>query len=183
MIYGWSPEIGDPSILGWLTVLAYFVASVLCLRAAHAEPASASLWRALALALALLGVNKQLDLQSLLTAVGRELARTGGWYDQRRQIQRDFIIAIGLGAVLLSAAAPALLRGKSGHVRAASAGFALLAAFVGIRAASFHHVDRLLRSAILGARFNWLLELGGITVIALAAAGRAMASAPRQTVK
>lgn len=173
MIYGWSPRIGDPSFLGWLTVFGYFLASFLCARAAQGDVGSANLWRVLALALAVLGINKQLDLQSLLTAIGRELARTGGWYDQRRQIQRLFVLAIGLLAILLSAVTAMLLKGRSGHIRAASAGFVLLAAFVCVRAASFHHVDRFLKSAIFGARFNWILEFGGIAIIALAAVGGA----------
>jgi len=171
MIYGWSPEIGDPSFLGWLTVFGYFMASFLCVRAVRGDAASANLWQILALALAVLGINKQLDLQSLLTAIGRELMHAGGWYDQRRQIQRLFVITIGLLAIVLSVVAAALLRGRSRHIRAASAGFVLLAAFVCIRAASFHHVDRFLKSAVLGARFNWILELGGLAVIALAAVG------------
>lgn len=171
MIYGWSPEIGDPSLLGWLTVIAYFLASALCLRAARGEPDSASAWRAIAVALAVLGVNKQLDLQSLITVVGRELARTEGWYDRRRQVQYLFVLVIGVLALGLSTAILVRLRGRSRQIQAASAGFALLAAFVCIRAASFHHVDRFLKSAMLGVRFNWILELAGIGIIALAALG------------
>jgi hypothetical protein len=37
-----------------------------------------------------------------------------------------------------------------------------------IRAASFHHIDRFIGSTILGFRWNWLLEMGGITVVLLA---------------
>jgi hypothetical protein len=176
MIYGWSPGIGDPSCLGWLTVLGYFLASILCVRAARHDAGATNLWWILAIALALLGINKQLDLQSLLTAVGRELARAGGWFDQRREMQRLFVLMIGLTVVALSIAAPRLLNDRSRYVRAACIGFVLLVAFVCIRAASLHHVDRFLKSAVLGARFNWLLELGGIAVIALAAVGASRAT-------
>lgn len=171
MIYGWSPGIGDPSLLGWLTVLGYFLASFLCIRAARQDTSATNLWRILAFALALLGVNKQLDLQSLLTVVGRELARAGGWFDQRREIQRLFVLMIGLAAIVLSVVVPVTLIGRSRYIRAACVGFVLLAAFISIRAASFHHVDRFLKSAILGARFNWIFELGGIAMIAFAAMG------------
>lgn len=170
MIYGWSPRIGDPSILGWLTVGGYFLASLLCARAARHDAGAVHLWRMLAFALAVLGLNKQLDLQTLLTQVGRELARASGWYDQRRQIQSLFVVAVGLASVALSIVAFAVLRRRSRNIRIASAGFVLLAAFVCVRAASFHHVDRFLKSAVFGARFNWILELGGIAVIAYAAA-------------
>ena len=177
MIFGWSPGIGDHSYLGWLTVLGYLVASLLCFRAAHRDTGATNLWRIMGFALAVLGINKQLDLQTLLTDVGRELARSGGWYDQRRQIQRLFVVAVGLASVVLVAAAAALLKSQSRHIRAASAGFVLLAAFICIRAASFHHIDKFLKSTMLGVRFNWTLELGGIAVIAVAAA---TASRPRK---
>lgn len=169
MIYGWSPGIGDPSYMGWLTVFGYFIASILCIRAARDDAGAANLWWALAFVLILLGVNKQLDLQSLLTAVGRELARAGGWFDRRREIQQLFIVTVALAALILAVVIPVALKARSRHIRAAYMGFAMLAAFVCIRAASFHHVDRFLKSAILGVRFNWVLELGGIAVIALAA--------------
>ena len=41
-------------------------------------------------------------------------------------------------------------------------GTSMVLAFVVMRAASFHHVDRLLSSALLGVRFNWVFEITGI---------------------
>ena len=76
----WEPGIGDPSLVGWITVAAYFSAALLCYRAhqrasghdpyAAVDNKVAWVWMGLALALGALGVNKQLDLQSLLTQVG-----------------------------------------------------------------------------------------------------------------
>ena len=43
-----------------------------------------------------LGVNKQLDLQTLFTQLARDLAMAQGWYEERRRYQVAFIIAIGL---------------------------------------------------------------------------------------
>jgi len=178
MIYGWSPRIGDPSVLGWLTVFAYFGSSLLCIRAANRDTSAPGLWRILAFSLVVLGLNKQLDLQTLLTQLGRELARTDGWYDRRRQIQQVFVVVIGVASVALSISAFVLLKGRSRAIRVASAGFFLLVTFVFVRAASFHHVDRFLKSAVLGARFNWIFELGGLAVMGIAAA-RAIRPASR----
>ncbi len=47
-------------------------------------------------------------------------------------------------------------------------GVSLVLGFVLIRAASFHHVDRLIRSTVLGLRWNWILEMGGIAVVLVA---------------
>ena len=41
--------------------------------------------------------------------------------------------------------------------------------FVVIRAASFHHVDAFLAARLGGIKWNWILELGGIAVVAAAA--------------
>jgi hypothetical protein len=38
--------------------------------------------------------------------------------------------------------------------------------FVLVRASSFHRMDELISWRILGLRMNWLLELGGIALIA-----------------
>lgn len=174
MANGWTPRIGDPSPLGWITVVCYAVASFMCLRAASSEPDTKNIWRMLGMALILLGINKQLDLQSLLTQIGRDFARAGNWYDQRRQFQQLFVGAIAVASLFGTITLIPVLKGRSRAVRTASIGFMMLVAFVLIRAASFHHVDSFLKSALLGARLNWIIELSGIGLIGLAAfsAGR-----------
>lgn len=169
MIYGWKPEIGDPSWLGWITVACYLLSSLMCLRAASRDIGSADLWRALAMAMAFLGLNKQLDLQTLLTEVGRHLARTEGWYEQRRAFQKAFVVGMAVIAVLGAIVAVRLFGRRSRAFRVAAGGFVLLAAFICIRAASFHHVDNFIRATVLGARFNWIIELSGIAMIFSAA--------------
>lgn len=75
--------------MGWVTVLAYFLTAILsCLvywRASVLFPASAikkqqTFWLLLSVSLLFLGINKQLDLQSLMTAVAKYLAVRDGWY-------------------------------------------------------------------------------------------------------
>ncbi|MGB5076923.1 MAG: hypothetical protein WBO17_05530, partial [Sphingorhabdus sp.] len=61
-----------------------------------------------------------------------------------------------------------ILRKTAGSVKAALVGLGFLGAFVIIRAASFHHVDAFLGRNLLGARWNWILELGAIITIASA---------------
>jgi hypothetical protein len=91
----WSPGIGDPTWIGWITTVAYFIGAALCIPAFRRAWAnwrsSAPGWLMLAIALVLLGFNKQLDLQILLTEIGRSLAQHYGWYQQRRTIQTAFI--------------------------------------------------------------------------------------------
>jgi hypothetical protein len=197
----WTVGIGDPTLVGWLTVVAYFAAAWLCLRAFMVEKAGpprpyrqamaalwrvvkkhwpappaparrAGLWLLLALLLAGLGINKQLDLQSLLTEIGRVTAMESGWYENRRAVQVGFI-----GATLVTAAAAVaalwwFVRGHLRDFRLAIGGMVVLLAFVVVRATSFHDMDAFIRTSVGGLEMNWVLELGGITLVAVAAARR-----------
>lgn len=169
MIYGWTPGIGDPTVVGWLTVVAYGVAAMLCWRASARDRQSSRLWSLLVMAMLLLGINKQLDLQSLFTAVGRHVAQVDHWYGDRRIVQHDFILAVLAAAVVMSLIALLVVRRGSWAIKGASLGFILLCAFIVIRAASFHDMDAFLHVTILNLQWNHVLELGGIGVIAVSA--------------
>lgn len=175
----WSPGIGDPTPLGWFTVAAYLVAALLCLRArrlareervAGAQHSSQTFWSVGAVGLFGLGVNKQLDLQSALTELGRVLAKEQGWYDDRRTVQLAFIAVVLAAALIGLGWLVRVSRKDARRLRLAIVGAAGLAAFVAIRASSFHHVDILLREQLFGLRWNGWLELGGIACVAVAAA-------------
>ena len=177
---GWAPGIGDPTVGGWVTVAAYFATAWLCLRAARCVAARnrrlglqrrslVVLWTVMVVVFVALGINKQLDLQSLVTAVGRLMARQEGWYEQRRLVQALFVAAIGcaglafLGWLLIQAR-------DHGHApRIALVGAVVLGCFVMIRALSFYVVDELIGFRVFDLRMNWILELGGISIVAAGA--------------
>ena len=78
----WRPGIGDPTFMGWLTVAAYAIAAFTALLAARragrapgTTRGSRGMWLLVAAFMALLCLNKQLDLQSLLTDIGRQLSK------------------------------------------------------------------------------------------------------------
>ena len=122
---------------------------------------------ALTTALLALAINKQLDLQSWVTQLGRTLAYRGGWYGQRRAFQSVFVLVLALLGLLGFSLLAFLLRRLLARVGLAAAGLAFLITFVAVRASSFHHVDVWLRSGRI--RLNWVLELGGIALIAICA--------------
>jgi len=186
----WRPQIGDPSFMGWLTVAAYAAAAVLCFIAAHRCPAAADagvtrrrhrMWLGIGVLMSFLCINKQLDLQSLFTDVGRVLATREGWYDQRRTVQRWFVIAVAAAGAMTFVIMAWKIRSILRESIVLLLGLSSLLTFIVIRAASFHHVDVLLGSKLLGVRVNWILELTGIALIALSAAQSARH--PRERVK
>lgn len=160
----WRPGIGDPTIVGWITVVMYFACAALCWQSARRSE-KRRVWRVLAAVLALLGVNKQLDLQSLATDVARILARRQGWYEQRQLVQLFMILGL-LVVGLASIVAILYASWKAGlEIKLAFVGLAFLIVFIVIRASSFHHVDRLLGVRLFNLRMNWILELGGLSII------------------
>ena len=120
-------------------------------------------WGLVTLAMLCLGVNKQLDLQSMLTAAGRCLSQLQGWYEERRVFQRDFIIGLLMVAVLFLALVLWLMRGCLRRNGLALLGLAFVTAFVAVRAVGFHH---LIDSRLHDIRFNALFELSGLVAIA-----------------
>lgn len=170
----WSPGIGDPTFAGWLTVGAYLAVSGLALGAARdvfsRGPTSMALrffWIGLSFGLVALAINKQLDLQSLGTATGRCVAKMQGWYENRRGVQREFLLAItGVGAIAF-AGALWIARRRLREYGVLFIGLFALGLFILMRASSFHHMDALINARIAGARVNWVLELGAIAIVAL----------------
>ncbi len=158
--------------MGWLTVAAYALTAILCFSAARTPGRPAVRWFWLALAILLFGlmINKQLDLQSALTATARCLSQMQGWYEDRHIVQRRFILAVLAAGALVALVSLWLLRRHIRQIGLALLGFVFLICFVLIRAAGFHDFDALLRSDILSVRMNWLMELSGIALIAMNAA-------------
>lgn len=172
----WRPGIGDPSFMGWLTVAAYafgmltsWLAAGRAARAPGLAPGSRGMWLLVTMLMCFLCLNKQLDLQSLATDIGRVLSKEQGWYKQRRSFQLWFVL--GLGALSFLATVAMVIRYRTfwkTHYLLAS-GIVFLVTFVAIRAVSFHHVDVLLKTRVGGMKINWFLELTGIFLIWLAA--------------
>ncbi len=194
----WTPTIGDPSFVGWFTVGAYFLTAWLCMRAHRIErknlgssptgtvpslllaasrdwrnlsvPMRRSiLWLFLTAAMCGLGINKQLDLQTLFTEVGRELSKTGGWYDLRRTVQVIFIGLVAILGVVSLLSLNWFVRGDFPGLVLPLSGLALIVCFVIVRAASFNGFDRFISITWFGVKMNWVMELTGIGLIALGA--------------
>jgi hypothetical protein len=216
-IGSWTPGIGDPTFVGWFTVVAYLAAAYLCRRVERRlrppRPAAGSaesraqmplgalaiallgrkrlllrlperarlsaMWWGFATVLLLLGINKQLDLQTAITEVGRMAARDLDLMSVRRTLQVYFIGVIMLIGLWILRAVVLLARGNVRRVWPALVGTVFILVFVAVRALSFHHIDSLLGADFGGFRMNWVLELGGIGLIIFGARRELRALGPR----
>lgn len=168
----WQPGIGDPTPVGWLTVVAYFLAAFFSYQAWRRSLTigqGSLFWLGLTLVMVFLGVNKQLDLQTLATQIGRDIVVANGVYAQRRTYQLAFIATVVVVCGLLIPVAFYLNRKNLGEQWPAIVGIILLLGFIVVRACSFHHVDVFLAGRIGGMKWNWVLELGGISLILVGA--------------
>lgn len=164
----WTPTIGDPTISGWVTVAAYLACSGLAfavLSCGRAAPRA--FWQVLAIIMLLLAVNKQLDLQSALTATGRCIATAQGWYEDRRAFQHQFIIGLIVAIACVLIVGLYLLRRHLRRNGLALLGLALVGGFVAVRAVGFHHFDALIRQELYDVRLNVLMENAGLVLIAI----------------
>lgn len=175
MINEWQSSIAHADMADWVTVAAYLLAAIFCAQAArHAwirrEMRDRIFWNITAILLIFLGVNELLDLQTLLTTLGRAHAKANGWYGDHRRIQYFFVIGLSVTAVLVGIAAVLLIRRTHPAMRLALAGLVFIGVFVILRAASFHHLDDILGSG--APEFNWgsIQEMTGILIVGMAAA-------------
>ena len=184
----WQLVIGDPNLTGWAIAAAYAfaaAAAVMVLRLAAFDPAhrrqKQALWGLIALLMVALALNKQLDLQSLMTALGRCLAQEQGWYENRRMVQRDFIFGLIAVATLTGAGMYWMLRGTVSQNLLPLLGLAALASFVLIRAGHLLHTfvpDQMLADFLLHDMSSALEML--CPVVILAAAWRLLRLQPLQ---
>mgnify|MGYP003381904451 CR=1 FL=1 len=174
MIGDWQSSIAHADMADWVTVAAYFLAAILCWRAErHAWLQRSSrekiFWRSTAIFLVLLGINELLDLQTLLTMIGRAHAKANGWYPDHRRIQYLFIVALAIGALCLGAALLWLTRRMHYSVRLALGGLVFIGLFILLRAASFHHLYEILGRGAADFPLGWIQEMAGILLVAAAA--------------
>jgi hypothetical protein len=175
--FNWSLGIGDPTIGGWVTCALYFLAVWSAWKTAKFVNTSkeGSLWRAISILFAALGINKQLDLQTALTELGRVVATEQGWYGERRAVQVWFIIGVALTCILIGIILLIWARKSPVPTWFALTGTMSVLAFVLIRAASFHHIDKFIGDRILGLRWNWVVEMTGIAMVIFASEWRRFA--------
>lgn len=162
---GWKPGIGDPTVMGWLTVLAYLLVALASWHRSRtvspdAFPVEQRFWRRLTVIVLLLGVNKQLNFLTLFTTLGRSWAWQQQWYAGRQAVQLALVGIVVLLLVTVAGIRLWRLRRLPRRYLLAQILILLLVGFVLVRATSLHAVDYYLYTPFAGIRLNWVVELG-----------------------
>lgn len=154
---------GDPTPIGWTITVAYALVAWMCLRARSPR----GFWVALAVILAALCVNKQLDIQTEITAFARSIAKEQGWYGTRHGVQVAAAAAALVAVAGLAFLATGTWRGQLARGWPAIAGIAVIGAYIALRMTSIHEVDAFMVGGPLPAK--WWAELLGLALIAIGA--------------
>jgi hypothetical protein len=117
-------------------------------------------------------LNKQLDLQSALTELGRIVALTAGWYEQRRTVQVYFVAGVAVSSIVATITLFLWTRNSNVQVWFAILGATSVLGYDLLRAASFHHVGSFIDPRVFGFTWIWILEMSGIAVVLLASEWR-----------
>lgn len=165
---------GHLTALGWTTFALYMTAALLSFRAAAVArsydlAATGRIWVWLGAILAALGLNKPLDLQTLLIELVRRVAGKEHLLAYRLELDALFFLGFMLLVIALVVAVmfrwPARAAGFCRQLPLAAAGCGLVCVYIVLRAVSIDHVDQALGFDLERIPFLWLLEAGGLTLI------------------
>ncbi len=143
--------MGDFTVLGWTTTLLYAVACYLSYRALNyyrACPKSETFnvlqrrgWAIVFGYMLVLGLNKQLDLQSLLAKGGTYLVLAFKVYQYNRTVEVAIFATAALLTFLSAGLALSTFLGGSRFLRMSLIGLGFVAAYVLFRAALFQRIS------------------------------------------
>ena len=130
-------------------------------------------WFATGGLLLIMAVGRASNVSDLLTELGRERARSGGWYEVRRSLQAWVIGAVAaVWAVTVAFAVWRVPERRRRYLPTAIVVFTLVC-FVGIRLISLHQVDSLLHNRdVRGVTIGAVIEIGLLLLVLAVSAWR-----------
>lgn len=161
-------QIGDPTLAGWLIFFAYLALVYRCYLqyvTAKTEGSDHYFWLVIGVFLLLLCINKQLDFQTVFESSMKDLAKSHGWYEQRRMMQTVFIAILSMSLLAALLVLRNVLANACRQHKAVCLGVFLLCVFIVLRAAAFNHLSFLNTSTFWGFNAHSLLELPAICVM------------------
>ena len=173
---------GHLTALGWTMFVLYLAAALLSFRAAkasvHSQPSvvrvqqsseMGRIWVSLGVILAALGLNKPLNLQTVLIEFGRRMA--GGENLSAYRAELHALFFLGFILAFMALVAVVLFRLRAGIARfarrqpLATGGCGLICIYILLRAASIDRVDQMQGFNMEHIPFLWPLEAGGLVLI------------------
>lgn len=182
---GWHPFDWKPTPIRLGILFCYPILAIGALFVAsmgnpsiHLDSREVRFWRGAGGILLLLGLNKSINLNFLLTAWARALARHLGTYDGRSSAQLILLVSLALGGGAILYTMRRTLRNWMASSPLAGAGLLILFAQIAVRTVSWHPIQTTLALDILGWKLKWIVE-GGAQCLILAGILRTFVAAKR----
>jgi len=112
-----------------------------------------------------MAINRIFDLDITFAETSREIAKTHGWYDQRYTFQIFSVAVIAVAGLSFFILIESKITNGISHYRLILNSVVFLAAFIFIRAISYHPVDQILNWQIGRYRIGSIFESGCISFI------------------
>ena len=183
----WSFGIGDPTVAGWTITIGYFIAALtsymaylFCRRknqvATDLELTTIQLialpyfWIYCCITLVILGLNKQLDLQTLLLEIFRGDDTTDTLNPDNHVGKKSFIILFSAAAVFGYLTLEAVRTNVMSEIKIALGSMSLLLIYIVFRASVIHQFTGAVQSESILAELLLMTEPLGISLFTLSAA-------------
>ena len=123
-------------------------------------------WFVTAALLSVMGLGLGLDVDELVTGLGRSRARSGGWYSVRRFVQVAMVLAVTAIWIAVAYVAIGRVMERRRRYLAPTLLISGLAVFAAVRFVSLHSIDTVLyRRSIATVRVAAVVELGLIALL------------------
>ena len=169
----WRVGLGDPDRLGLILTAGYLLATLamlaVVLSRAASLPRERLLWGMATLALLVLALNKQLDIQLILLQVGRCVAHTEGWRPERFDLQRTFGAWFLAIAILFLLGLTYLCRRALRANLPLILGLGFLSAFLILRISRLQHLELLFDTRVNSTRLQRVIEASALVILIYAA--------------
>ncbi len=165
----WKDKRGDYSFSGWiitfLYVFCFCVLLVFIFKTSFANTVDRVVWCTICGVILLFAINKQLDLQMLITDIARTAAKEYQFYDVRKPFQIRIIslfASLGFSTFILLLY---LLRKSHRSIFLAMGGMICLFSFLVLRLISYHKIEVILNRSIGAFNLFGGIEVFGIFLI------------------